>query len=78
MEENYNNEIANFNEDWNRKLYDFNNTSRKVEELLSERHKKEVEDLVKSIEDQFGRELKYNSEYLKYKDAEMRLVKQKE
>lgn len=78
MEENYNNEIANFNEDWNRKLNDFNNNSRKVEELLSERHKKEVVYLVKSIEDQFGRELKYNSEYLKYKDAEMRLVKQKE
>jgi len=78
LEENYNNEIANFNEDWNRKLNDFNNNSRKVEELLSERHKKEVVYLVKSIEDQFGRELKYNSEYLKYKDAEMRLVKQKE
>ncbi|NCP98592.1 hypothetical protein GW820_06990 [archaeon] len=78
MEENYNNEIAAFNEEWNKKLNDFNTNSKKVEEMLIERHKSEVEALTKSIDDQFNKTLKMSSTYLKYKDSERRLIKLEE
>jgi len=78
LEENYNNEIAAFNEEWNKKLNDFNTNSKKVEEMLIERHKSEVEALTKSIDDQFNKTLKMSSTYLKYKDSERRLIKLEE
>jgi hypothetical protein len=79
LEENYNNDIANFNEEWNTKLNDFNSNSKKVEEILSERHRKEMGDLVKLIEDKYNEyPPKFSSTYLKYKDSEKRLVKMEE
>lgn len=75
LEENYNNDIAKFNDEWNIKLNDFNANSKKVEEQLTERHKKELQDLVNGIESQFKKDPKFSSTYLQYKDAERKLIK---
>jgi len=75
LEEDYSNEIANFNEEWANKLSEFNENSKKVTDQLNERQEREMQRLIEHLDDQLPKTVKFSSTYLKNKDQEKKLVK---
>jgi hypothetical protein len=76
LEENYNKELFELNQEWDSRFGVFNEKARKMEEMLNEKHKQEMEALIASLDEKLPKQVKFSKEYLDLKQSEMNLVKQ--
>lgn len=75
LEDNYVTEVNEFNEEWDNRFMTFQEKARKHEEMLMEKHKTEMEELLDNLA-KLPRLVKFSKEYLDLKQSETNLVKQ--
>jgi len=75
LEENYLNEIFNFNQEWDQKLNFFNQSAKETEEEINNRHQQELEAFMKKEEEKLPKIVKFSAECLNIKKIEVELVK---
>ena len=76
LDENFNKEMEVFNSNWDSKIKEFEQNSRKMEDEMNLRHKNEMESLAKQLESSANNVIKFPPEYLNLKRSELNLSKQ--
>jgi len=75
LEISYKRELDNFNNFWDQQFKDLEEKSERLEKELIEKHKKEMDDLLNSLEQKLPKNIKYSKEYYELKSQEENLVK---
>jgi hypothetical protein len=76
LENTYNRELYEFNEFWEKKIDLFNEKAKANEETLALKQRKELEELISTLEQKLPKTVKFSKEYLDLKQSEFNLVKQ--
>lgn len=75
LEENYLNDIFNFNQEWDQKLNFFNQSAKETEEEINTRHQQELEAFMRKEEEKLPKIVKFSPECLNIKKIESELVR---
>lgn len=77
LEEKFNEEINEFNANWDNKLNTYKEEAKTQEDALREKHQKEMQDLLQQIEANNAKLImKWSPQYIQLSAAEEKLVKQ--
>jgi len=76
LEENFSKDMEMYNGNWEQKMKDFEEYSRKTEEDMNARHKNDMETLAKQLESNVVTNVKYPPEYLDLRRSEQILSRQ--
>lgn len=75
LEENYVKEIFSFNQEWDAKLNNFNDSAKEMEQDINQRHEEDMDLFIQKEEEKLPKNIKFSSDYLSAKRMEMQLVK---
>ncbi len=75
LEISYKRELENFNNYWDEQFKDLEEKSARLEKELIEKHKKEMNDLLNTLEVKLPKNIKFSKEYYELKSQEENLVK---
>lgn len=76
LEDNFNNELLSLNEQYEEKFNEFSSNAKAAEDNMSNKHRKEMEELVEQLDQRLPKTIKYSREYLDLKQSEANCVKQ--
>jgi hypothetical protein len=76
LEDNYNKEISEINQRWDANFNDFSDRAKRSEEMINQKHKSEMDELVQALDVKLEKKVKFSREYLDLKQSELNLVKQ--
>lgn len=75
LEMSYKEELEKFNQLWDESFSQFEDKSKREEDVLNNRHSKEMEELYAYLEQKLPKQVKYSKKYLDLKNQEENLVK---
>ncbi len=76
LEENYNKELMEINSTWEKRIEEFEQNAKGLEQSLNGKHEKEMEESIINLDNKISKIVKFSREYLQLKQSEQLLVKQ--